>query len=314
VPAKLTLFPTQGPSRYFVFPEGKNHFAGRDPSSDLLLEDPRVSARHALFQWTGADWILVDLRSKNGTFVNSAAITEIPLQDEDWINFGGLLARFERISEKELDRLLAERAERLQGFVEARRELDSALDERTLVARLLASGLALVGGERGFLLLWTSDGTLVAAVASGYPPYEPVDETFQYTFETIERALQTGRATVSSRTRAESASGRRRRLAEMGIETRACVPLKAGARVRGLIVTEGRRGAGVYSELDMELLDSLAAHAGIVLGGKPLGETMRELLDVDSTLPATGGTFLEEIERRVAQIARTAADSVRPTF
>src|SRR5262249_13100118 len=153
MPAKLTLFPTVGTSRYFVFREGKNHFLGRDTSSDLMLDDPRVSARHALFQWTGNDWILVDLRSKNGTFVNGSKITEIPLQHEGWISFGGLLGHFERLSEEKLADLLSERASRLQSFVEARRDLDGSLDARTLLTRLIESVLALTGAERGFVLL-----------------------------------------------------------------------------------------------------------------------------------------------------------------
>ena len=52
--ANLTLFPPIGVARSYLLKEGRNHFAGRDPGSDVYLQDPRVSARHALFQWTGS--------------------------------------------------------------------------------------------------------------------------------------------------------------------------------------------------------------------------------------------------------------------
>src|SRR5450432_608154 len=110
--AQLTLFPTRGPSRAFLLREAVNQFVGRAPESDLCLDDPRVSGRHALFQWSGGGWVLVDLRSKNGTYVNGAKVSEVPLQSGDWISFGGLLARHEELREADLEAHRSESAER----------------------------------------------------------------------------------------------------------------------------------------------------------------------------------------------------------
>jgi len=48
---------------------------GKDPTCDLLLEDPFVSARHARLDRYGGRWYLTDLGSTNGTLVAGARIS-----------------------------------------------------------------------------------------------------------------------------------------------------------------------------------------------------------------------------------------------
>jgi FHA domain-containing protein/GAF domain-containing protein len=314
VPAKLTLFPARGTSRTFVFREGKNHFVGRDPSSDLLLDDPRVSARHALLQWTGNDWILVDLRSKNGTFVNGAPITELPLQNHDWISFGGLAARIERVSENEIEALLSERARRLQRFVEARHDLEEGLAPRILLQRLLESALDLVDADRGFVFLVQPTGEIDAQLAAGFAPFEPIDSRLQAGLAETESVLRTGEAAVVSDSEALSQAGRRRGSDSFAGRALACIALKSGQRVMGLIWVEGRKDGGVFTELDLEILEALADHAALLLDNLALDRPIRELVGVSPVAPpAAGRPFLDELEARMSAIARGVGQETRPT-
>ncbi len=313
MPAKLTLFPARGTSRSFVFREGKNHFVGRDPASDLLLDDPRVSARHALLQWTGNDWILVDLRSKNGTFVNGSRITEVPLQNRDWLSFGGLAARIERVSDQDVERLLAERAHRLQRFVESRRDLEAGLDPRLLLGRLVGSALELVGGERGFVLLIRPTGEIDAQVVAGFAPFETVDARFEETLGAAQEALKTGEAVVISRAGAAS-GGKRRSPADSAAGAIACVPLKALQKVIGLIGVEGRSDTGIFTDLDLEILEALADHAALLLGSLSLEQPIREIVGATpAAAPAAGRAFLDELESKIAEMARGIGQATRPT-
>ena len=93
--AALTLLPLQGPARLLVIRSGETLVIGRDPACDLVLEDSRVSKRHAELRWTGAGWGLHDLASKNGTIVNGAPARGAELAHGNEISFGGLPARFE---------------------------------------------------------------------------------------------------------------------------------------------------------------------------------------------------------------------------
>ena len=47
---------------------------GRDPLSDVPLQDEAVSVRHALLRFHHGQWWIQDLGSKNGTRLNSQAV------------------------------------------------------------------------------------------------------------------------------------------------------------------------------------------------------------------------------------------------
>ena len=70
---------------------------GRDPKNDIVLDDRRVSRRHAEVRLRLGRYTLYDLQSTNGTFVNGRRIAEMVLSDEDRITIGGaeLVVRLE---------------------------------------------------------------------------------------------------------------------------------------------------------------------------------------------------------------------------
>ncbi len=70
--------------------EGDN-IIGRDPRSDIWLDAPGVSRRHAIIRVNGGNWrvMLEDLGSTNGTFVRRAPVdAEVELADGDLIQVG----------------------------------------------------------------------------------------------------------------------------------------------------------------------------------------------------------------------------------
>ncbi|HEV2063368.1 MAG TPA: FHA domain-containing protein [Thermoanaerobaculia bacterium] len=303
MPAKLTLFPPQGVARSFVFREGRNHFAGRDPGSDIYLQDPRVSSRHALFQWTGSagGWNLVDLRSKNGTFVNGSRITDVPLQDADWMSFGGLLAFFERLSAAQVQEYDGECAARLDAAAAARLALVPNVDPRATLRGLLASARELLGAERGLLLLLDAAGGLHVAFASGFARYEPLDEAFETGLTALRQTLETRRPIAALDHRSHSAQGKRRSLTDLGRGAIACVPLSIPPWPRGLLAVDVRKEGGAFTELDLEILGAFADHAAVALAGAPLSGPVREI--DGSPLPegaAEERHILAQLERKVA--------------
>ncbi|MCX7935110.1 MAG: FHA domain-containing protein [Planctomycetota bacterium] len=72
-----------------VLAEGKALLIGRESHCDIRISDPAVSREHARIEWrNGAPW-LVDLKSRNGTFVNSKPIREHGLRNQDKIRISG---------------------------------------------------------------------------------------------------------------------------------------------------------------------------------------------------------------------------------
>jgi len=58
---------TQGVDR--TLQAGRSYRAGRDPQSDIVVDEPRVSWLHAILMVEHGRWLLADASSTNGTFV-----------------------------------------------------------------------------------------------------------------------------------------------------------------------------------------------------------------------------------------------------
>jgi pSer/pThr/pTyr-binding forkhead associated (FHA) protein len=63
---------------------------GRHHDSDVVIDDPSISRRHAEITYSGDGYFVSDLGSKNGTFVNQDNIgkSQHSLVDGDEITFG----------------------------------------------------------------------------------------------------------------------------------------------------------------------------------------------------------------------------------
>lgn len=62
--------------------------AGREPDSDLFLDDVTVSRRHAELRRMADGWLLRDVGSLNGTYVNRQRIEESALAPGDEVQIG----------------------------------------------------------------------------------------------------------------------------------------------------------------------------------------------------------------------------------
>jgi pSer/pThr/pTyr-binding forkhead associated (FHA) protein len=56
--------------------------------ADIILDDPKVSSRHAEIRRNGQRFHLIDHQSTNGTFVNRQQVQEIVLEDQDVVEIG----------------------------------------------------------------------------------------------------------------------------------------------------------------------------------------------------------------------------------
>jgi pSer/pThr/pTyr-binding forkhead associated (FHA) protein len=62
--------------------------AGRHPDSDIFLDDVTVSRRHAEFRRTPEGYVVTDVGSLNGTYVNRDRIDEVRLAGGDEVQVG----------------------------------------------------------------------------------------------------------------------------------------------------------------------------------------------------------------------------------
>lgn len=62
--------------------------AGRDPAREIQIIDARVSRKHFVIRKNGDDYVICDMRSQNGVFVNGDKVEEAQLHDGDRIEVG----------------------------------------------------------------------------------------------------------------------------------------------------------------------------------------------------------------------------------
>ncbi|MEE4265976.1 MAG: FHA domain-containing protein [Desulfobacteraceae bacterium] len=62
---------------------------GRRDDNDIVIDDPAVSGHHAKIDSLGDRFVLIDLKSKNGSFVNEQLIDSHWLKDGDVVAIGG---------------------------------------------------------------------------------------------------------------------------------------------------------------------------------------------------------------------------------
>lgn len=69
-------------------PAGDRTLIGRSPECDIFLDDVTVSRRHAELLRDGGRFVIRDLGSLNGTFVNRRRIETAALENDDEVQVG----------------------------------------------------------------------------------------------------------------------------------------------------------------------------------------------------------------------------------
>jgi hypothetical protein len=105
-PAEQPAVPAgEGPgSAVLVLPDGGKRYQlntdraviGRLQGSEVEIQDPGASRRHAEIRRQGPDFVVVDLGSTNGTLVNDQPVAEATLEDGDRITIGRTVLEFRR--------------------------------------------------------------------------------------------------------------------------------------------------------------------------------------------------------------------------
>ncbi|MFB9513223.1 ABC transporter ATP-binding protein/permease [Streptomyces purpureus] len=74
--------------RTWTLDTSRSYTLGRDPQGDLVIEDARVSWRHATISWGGRSWVIEDHGSTNGTFVQGQRIHQMEIGPGSAVHLG----------------------------------------------------------------------------------------------------------------------------------------------------------------------------------------------------------------------------------
>jgi sigma-B regulation protein RsbU (phosphoserine phosphatase) len=270
---------------------------GRHGDNHLVLHDSRISRSHARIVEEAGAYVIEDLGSRHGVFVNGIRVERQLLRPSDRIEFGfpdsyQLLFSVEAAElERRLEQVPAGGLGRLRSLVEVARALETSLTPDDVLAALVEAAVTITGAERGFLLLRGEQGlsVRVARTRSG----EPLDPSeLRVPMSVIERALRQRRELLAMEFDPAGAAGLRpeHSVAELELRSVVCVPLvrvgpgsaqdtamlSAERDTVGLLYMDSRLGAADLGGGNRELLHSLALEASVVLENARLLEKERE--------------------------------------
>src|SRR5881275_450556 len=92
--AKLFFVGLDGTEKSYRLQTHRPFTVGRDPGNDIILRDPKVSRHHAEIVFERGFFVLHDLSSANGTYVNSKRVRVAPLTHGCKIRIGNTYGRF----------------------------------------------------------------------------------------------------------------------------------------------------------------------------------------------------------------------------
>jgi pSer/pThr/pTyr-binding forkhead associated (FHA) protein len=91
----------EGICRERLFPLKAFMTIGRDPEDDIRFSNRSVSKRHALVCLVGAEYVIQDLGSLNGIFINGERVITAVLRSGDILKLGRAILRFIHKEERE---------------------------------------------------------------------------------------------------------------------------------------------------------------------------------------------------------------------
>ncbi|MBV9157447.1 MAG: SpoIIE family protein phosphatase [Acidobacteriaceae bacterium] len=277
---------------------------GRGAENDLILRDNRASRAHASISGDDGTLVIEDLDSLHGTWVNGKRI-ESPtvLKTGDTVHFG-----FEdsyRLvftdSHRRIGRIVDEISAsskvagpvgtlgRLRSLVEIARTLQTSLAADEVLSAVVDAALALTGAERGFLLL-RSAGELQIKVGRDRLGSNLSESDLNVSTSLIDRALHERRELLSMTLPPDHFEAHGLPEDQMEFRNVICVPLVHLRGVNteetlslsserdtvGVLYLDSRQKQAALSELNRELLHTLALEASTVLEDANLLEEERQ--------------------------------------
>jgi len=288
---------------------------GRQPESQLILRDSRVSRTHARILWEDGQYVVEDCGSRHGTLVNGKKITRQVLASSDKIEFGtqDSYQLIFALDGAELKRLMEQMSAsektpaagvggslaKLRAILDQARTLQSSLSVDEVLASVVDTALAITGAERGFLMLRGGEG-LETRVARHRHGHHLHDSDLRVPREVLHRALQNRRELLSMNFDPLGADDTRPQnsIADLELRSVICVPLvrirtgqgdatgvlSAGNETVGLLYMDSRVLAADLAGGNRELLQTLAIEASTVLENARLLEEERAKQQMEEEL------------------------------
>lgn len=270
--ARLIAYVPEGAAIARIVAPGGRLRIGRAIGSDLQLPQASVSRRHAeLEQQADGAWRLIDLDSKNGSFVDGARITDTVLARSAWLRFGDLHCEFGVLDAQAVEDQLYRWRQRRDDAARMIERIESSAGTQIgaratagLLEQSLRAVLELVQCTRGFVLT-AEDGRYRIATSMALDASLATGPEFTGSLGAVAQALRSRAPVVFNDIGQPAWITGRDTNARPGLRTLVALPLLDGDRCLGAIYADRRDAGPPLTTHDLDLLQTFAQRCALWL-------------------------------------------------
>jgi serine phosphatase RsbU (regulator of sigma subunit)/FixJ family two-component response regulator len=283
---------------------------GRSSSNDLVFSQMSISRSQAEVQVQNGEYILRDLGSKHGTYLNGTRIEQARLSDGDRIQLGGLqgqtltfhvgdlLQSLLGFSDSRPETGISVRGFREIGMLLATlRALSSIPLLDDLLALVVDTAIEVTGAERGFIML--KDETEQLSFRCARNSYKrPLDgSSFQTSRRVPHEVFKTGKRVVINDLDLGDTSDDHSSTRRLGLRSIFCVPLRyltfhesgnlsgiGRMETLGVLYVDSQTIGTGLSNTQIEALETLASEAAMAIYNARLYRDSQEKRKMDEEL------------------------------
>jgi adenylate cyclase len=299
--ARLILVTGEGPSEY---PLVAFNTIGRHPDNTVQVLDRIVSKEHCrITRGPQGGYVLRDVGSLNGSYVNGERVTEHKLETGDEITLGNTTLRFHDDSEPakpvrnvtmmsdqvqsqvrsrvdastrflpaaqitNIDALRADYEKlRIAHELSQKLSVDTDLDE--ILKRIVDETFQLIKADRAVILLLDPD---TETLAPRYVKQKREGEEIQLSSSILEEVKNNKRAVLSSDAMLDERFKAAKSIIMQGIRSTMCVPLLYADRLVGAMHMDSLLTTGAFTEKDLTLFQGIAQQAATAIENQRLAK------------------------------------------
>ncbi len=262
---------------------------GRHPDCEVCLESRRVSRRHATIKFQQNQYLLSDLDSSQGTFLNGVRLAPgaaVTVTTGDLLRFGDVALEFEESSPAVVDRppvhtqflevdadgfaplaavqsdtVLRRDYERLRVAHELSMIVADGKDVAELAGKILARLATLLRADTGIVELY--DDQQQPYLSSTYARTPGVEAGFSRTI--LAEVMSKRAAVLTHDAQVDPRFDSTKSIVMQGIRSSLVAPLQVDDAVFGVMALDTRVQADAFSEKDLSVMQSAANQVAVVL-------------------------------------------------
>ncbi|HEV7503117.1 MAG TPA: FHA domain-containing protein, partial [Vicinamibacteria bacterium] len=257
---------------------------GRARHNDISLTEPSISKMHARIVHENGVFVIEDLESLHGLYVDSARVKRSELRAGAQIQMGNVTLKFSPLTGDGATDQIAELPwiEQQQLLLSLVQALNSTLVLSQVLEQVLDAVMQITRAERGFLLLSEAGNGGAYPMVAGLrvrlgrrrgQGLAPAEMTGLST-SVVRRAVETGETVATGNAVADPSLGQAQSVILMDLRTIVCIPLRSpraeddegtAPRAVGALYVDNQETSAPFSADSLRTVEALARHAALAI-------------------------------------------------